>query len=111
MIFFFVGIIIGLGIFVILKWVFLYVGFVGMFFVVWVFCGMIVLFSVLCYCELGILIFKLGVEYFYLLEVYGVFLVFLYFWVFVLFFKFFGVMIFFVFGVYVIEFFFFGCSS
>lgn len=60
---FFIGMIIGFGIFVILKWVLFYVGLVGMFLVMWVFCGVIFLFGVLCYCELGILILKLGGEY------------------------------------------------
>jgi len=48
---FLVGTIIGLGIFATPKWVLLYVGSVGMSLVMWALCGMIALFSALCYCE------------------------------------------------------------
>lgn len=108
---FLVGTIIGSGIFATPKWVLLYVGSVGMSLVMWALCGMIALFSALCYCELGTLIPRSGAEYPYLLEAYGALPAFLYSWVFVLFSKPSGVMILLVFGAYVIEPFFPGCSS
>ena len=108
---FLVGTIIGSGIFATPKWVLLYVGSVGMSLVMWALCGMIALFSALCYCELGTLIPKSGAEYPYLLEAYGALPAFLYSWVFVLFSKPSGVMILLVFGAYVIEPFFPGCGS
>ena len=108
---FLVGTIIGSGIFATPKWVLLYVGSVGMSLIVWALCGMIALFSALCYCELGTLIPRSGAEYPYLLEAYGALPAFLYSWVFVLFSKPSGVMILLVFGAYVIEPFFPGCSS
>lgn len=108
---FLVGTIIGSGIFATPKWVLLYVGSVGMSLVVWALCGVIALFSALCYCELGTLIPRSGAEYPYLLEAYGALPAFLYSWVFVLFSKPSGVMILLVFGAYVIEPFFPGCSS
>ena len=108
---FLVGTIIGSGIFATPKWVLLYVGSVGMSLVMWALCGVIALFSALCYCELGTLIPKSGAEYPYLLEAYGALPAFLYCWVFVLFSKPSGVMILLVFGAYVIEPFFPGCGS
>lgn len=108
---FLVGTIIGSGIFATPKWVLLYVGSVGMSLVMWALCGMIALFSALCYCELGTLIPKSGAEYPYLLEAYGALPAFLYSWVFVLFSKPSGVMILLVFGAYVIEPFFPGCGG
>ncbi|XP_078381316.1 b(0,+)-type amino acid transporter 1-like isoform X3 [Oculina patagonica] len=108
---FLVGTIIGSGIFATPKWVLLYVGSVGMSLVMWTLCGMIALFSALCYCELGTLIPKSGAEYPYLLEAYGALPAFLYSWVFVLFSKPSGVMILLVFGAYIIEPFFPGCGG
>lgn len=108
---FLVGTMVGSGIFATPKWVLIYVGSVGMSLVVWALCGMIALFSALCYCELGTMIPKSGAEYPYLLEAYGPLPAFLYSWVFVLFSKPSGIMILLVFGAYVIEPFFPGCGG
>ena len=106
-----VGTIIGSGIFATPKWVLVYVGSVGMSLVMWALCGVIALFSALCYCELGTMIPKSGAEYPYLLEAYGPLPAFLYVWIFVLFSKPSGIMILLVFGAYVIEPFFPGCGG
>lgn len=68
---FIVGVMIGFGIFVILRYVFLYFGFVGMILIVWIVFGVMVIFGVLCYCELGILIQRFGGELIYIREVFG----------------------------------------
>lgn len=108
---FVVGVIIGFGIFIFLIGVFKRIGFIGMSLVVWVGCGFFVFLGFFCYCEMGIMIFKFGVEYFYLYEVFGVFFVFFYSWIFVLIiwlFLFSVVVLIFV--CYVSQFFFFDCE-
>jgi len=82
---FLVGTIIGSGIFATPKWVLLYVGSIGMSLVMWALCGMIALFSALCYCELRTLIPRSGAEYPYLLEAYEALPAYLYSWGFALF--------------------------
>lgn len=79
-----VGVIIGFGIFIFFKGVFIYVEFVGMSLVIWVGCGFFVFLGFFCYCEMGIMIFKFGVEYFYLYDVFGFLFVFFYSWILVL---------------------------
>lgn len=76
-----VGIIIGLGIFVMFMGVFKEVGLLGLVLVVWVVCGVFFIVGVFCYVELGIIIFKLGGDYVYMLEVYGLLFVFFKFWI------------------------------
>lgn len=76
-----VGGVIGLGIFILLWFVLSYVGFIGEMLLVWIFGGVLSFLGVLCYCELGIFIEKLGGDYIYLKIVYGCFIGFLYSWV------------------------------
>lgn len=56
----------------------------GVSFVVEVVCGFLVMLGVLCYVELGVLVFKFGGEYVYILRTFGFRLVFLVIYTFVL---------------------------
>lgn len=87
-VFLIVGIMIGSGIFVLVSGVFINVGLFGLILIVWVGCGVIVMLGVLCYVELGIVILKFGVEFIYILEVFGGLVVFLFSWILVIFFRF-----------------------
>lgn len=79
---------IGLGIFVLFCYVMENSGFVGLILIVWSLCGVLVMFGVLCYFEFGIMILLFGVEYVYLFEGFGLFVVFFYLWIFVIVLKF-----------------------
>lgn len=72
-----VGSIVGLGIFVSFWGVLVGCGSVGLFLIVWILCGFYFMIGVYCYVELGIMIIKFGVDYVYLYEVFGLFVVFL----------------------------------
>lgn len=106
-----VGVIVGSGIFIFLKGVLMELGSVGFFFIVWVFCGVIFFVGVMCYVELGIMILKLGVDYVYIMELFGYFLVFFYLWVVIMIIIFIGnVIIVQIFVYYVLELLFFDCE-
>lgn len=79
---------IGFGIFVFFCYVMENSGFVGLILIVWFLSGLLLMFGVLSYVELGIMIFLFGVEYVYLFKVFGFFLVFFYLWIFVIVLKF-----------------------
>ncbi|XP_071949692.1 large neutral amino acids transporter small subunit 2-like [Antedon mediterranea] len=66
-----IGSIIGSGIFISPKGVFQNVGSVGLSFFVWIFCGIIEIFSSLCWVELALAMPKFGGQYHYLREIYG----------------------------------------
>ncbi|XP_071949965.1 asc-type amino acid transporter 1-like [Antedon mediterranea] len=74
--------IIGSGIFISPKGVFQNVGSVGLSFFVWIFCGIIEIFSSLCWVELALAMPKFGGQYHYVHEIYGDFPAFTFQWLF-----------------------------
>lgn len=108
---FIVGIVIGFGIFVLLISIFEEINLIGVFFLIWFGCGLLVLFGSLCYVELGICIKKFGGEYFYFMEVFGRIFVYLFVWIFVLIiWLVLGVIIVFIFVEYVLKLFYLDCE-
>lgn len=106
-----VGIIIGFGIFVFLVGILKEVKSVGFLLVMWVLCGIYNILCVICYVELGIIIFEFGGEYIYIKRVFGDILVFICLWINFFLICFVGIVVFvLIFFLYILKFVFLDCD-